>query len=1117
MGLRRIHASIAMQVPRRLHVWSTACALLVIIYFINGSSSFKSLHRKDKTPYFTPTTQRIEINEAIPIGTRFYQMRAVGLSLDSQNSLSYKIIGVTAVDKTGVPVPLHDTRMPVIHQFFAIERITGELVVHSKVNRDVAAEVSLNISVADVSPSLPVPQVSFDNLIITITDFNDNPPTFGAPWTPEKPEISVSIMEEQPVGTVLINLLATDVDSDISHYEIRPPSPFFEISRETGVITIKRVIDYEALVKHSPLELDLRTPKLPNQLRVNVLAFDSGVPQLSAMAVVHVTVLNINDNEPVFNQTAYHTSIHENPAPGTFVAQVKATDGDLGRFGKITYSILSVSGDAGNNEFTGIKDYFVISNDTGVIRVGPNAKIDREAGPRKLTIQVGASDESPEDSGSGKRRTISVPFYVTVQDVNDNSPKFTQREYQATTVGHADGTSTNVPVIQVHANDGDEGIFGLVSYSILSGNINEVFNMDSKTGLISVSKPPADVNPEVLEYRLQVESRDEQGLGPFSDRATVVISIIRVNRHKPKFLFPSQPSIGFYENQKIGSKVVRVQAFDEDSGNNGVVKFSFKVNGAENVQETEEFSIDPESGLIVSKKVLDREERDRYDLVLVAQDYLAQPQSFETLQQLSILIKDVDDNKPEFSRIIRYVFAIAENEPRGTLIGKVSASDKDFEDENRRIFYHIIDGNIDNRFFLEKTTGNLYANTSFDREEIESYELVIKAAPKENLTQDSHFDEDMKKANIKDRSYNSDDLSLAFVVVKIKDVNDNKPSFSKPIFRTTVSFKADIGSTVTRVAGNDPDFGVNSSLAYSIRSIDLYRKGYDLPDSPVRPIPSPFAFSDASGEDGEIKCLQLVSQYPIGSRFVLAVDATEKSPPFRSTSAKVHLWIHDPSKLIKITVKLKPEFVYQQKDHLEDVLSSVTEYRVIITEIKYHYNYLENRVMKDWSDLYTFVIDDRTYSEVAPQRVIAKLDSSQKLHRERPIQIEQISLASSPSSANTLAVTQDMDSTSILFFSLVGLICIGFVTMGIAFCCLKSWYHQKLIEDARKAAAKARAMSIKERESRESILRMSHINRLNGDEDGASLVTAVDNPNNGSNKSNNSYEKRQQTTRSPTV
>ena len=52
--------------------------------------------------------------------------------------------------------------------------------------------------------------------------------------------------------------------------------------------------------------------------------------------------------------------------------------------------------------------------------------------------------------------------------------------------------------------------------------------------------------------------------------------------------------------------MVRVQAFDEDPGYNGLVKCSFKVNGS-NVQETAEFKIDPDSGLITTKKSLDAE------------------------------------------------------------------------------------------------------------------------------------------------------------------------------------------------------------------------------------------------------------------------------------------------------------------------------------------------------------------------------------------------------------------------------------------------------------------------------------------------------------------------------
>jgi hypothetical protein len=1080
--------------------------LLLIICLLTISIKCNSL-----SIIFAPATQRAEISEDVQVGTRFHQMRLWLPEQQSPTTLSFRIVSVSAIDQKGVPISPADPRMPVISNFFAIERITGEVIVHTKINRDIAAVVSLNVSVADVS--LNPPQVIFGTLVITITDYNDHPPSFGLPWTPEKPEIAVSIQEEQPVGTVLLNLIASDQDSDISHYEISPPSQYFAINNETGVVTIKQVIDYETIVNESPVELDFRTPKMPNQIRFNVIAYDSGVPQLSAMAVVHVTVININDNEPVFNQSSYRAVIKENTAAGTFVAQVKAIDADYGKYGKITYNIVSISGneiDAHN-----VKDFFTVSNDTGIIRVGPGAVIDRETGPRKLTVQVGATDDADADAEGRAKRMIFVPVYITVEDVNDNAPKFLKREYQATTLGHADGPSVRVPVIQVSATDEDEGEFGQVTYKITDGNLNGVFEIDSKSGLISVQKPPIDVNPETSEYDLKIEARDELGFGPFADETRVKVKIIQVNRHKPKFLFPSQPTIDFYENQKAGTKVLTVQAFDEDQGSNGVVRFAFQVDGIGNTLETDEFLINPDSGLIVSKKPLDRESQDRYHLVLVAKDYLGEPQSFETLQQLTILIRDVDDNKPEFTRTPAseetYVFSISENQNRGSVVGQVTAIDRDHEEENRRIYYHILDGNMDGLFYLDKQSGFLYANVSFDREQQDLYELVIKASPDPNLT---HYviPEDADNGNvieqsgrggpvsIRERSYNSEDLSLAYVIVRIKDVNDNKPIFKKAVYRTGISFSADIDSPAARVLAYDPDAGINGSLSYQIRSIDLYRKGYDAPDSPVRPIPSPFGFAP---DDYEVRTLQLMSQYPIGSRFVLLIEAKEKSTPFRTAQTKLNIWIYDPAKLIRITIKLKPEIVNQRRDEIEEILSLATDNRVIMTEMKHHYDHRDNRIIKDWSDVNILVVDERTYSEVAPQRVIAKLDSSLRLHSERPIQIEKIALASA-----AIVIDDDYDSTTLIFFALVSLICVGFVTMGIAFCCLKSWYHQKLLNDTRKAAAKAKALSIKEREAaRESILRLSEIRSTAGDHDGGNDRKTLT-------KSN---DKRSQSARSPTM
>lgn len=1048
-------------------------------------------------PYFTPTTQRTQINENIEVGSRFYRMKAYDPDTESETSLSYKIVGVEGIDRDGQPMDQSHPRISIVNNFFAVERITGDLLVHTKINRDVAAVVSLNISVTDVSSTTgSKPQVAYGNLIITIIDHNDHPPIFGKPWSIERPELSVTTLEEQPIGTVLMNLIATDQDSDISHYEIHPASAYFEVGSKSGVITIKKVIDYETIVKESPPELDLRTPKLPNQLRFQVLAYDSGIPQLSCMSIIHVNVVNINDNEPIFNQSSYRASIKENIASGAFVAQVKAVDADVGKYGKISYSIISVSGYGGDDEDS-IKSYFIISNDTGVIRVGPFAKIDRENGPQKLTLQVAASDDiNGSNNSGGPRRMISVPIYISIEDVNDNKPKFSQREYDATTLGHADGSSTRIPVIQITASDPDDGINGQVSYKIISGNINGVFEIDSISGLISVSKAPLDINPDVTEYKLIVEARDENGLGPYSDESVVKVKVIQVNRHKPKFLFPSTPFIEFYENQKPGTKVVRIQAYDEDSGHNGIVKFSFKINGSKNTQETDDFKIDPDTGLIITKKSLDRESVAKYELVLSAADFMAEPQSFETLQQLTIYIKDLDDNKPKFSRKYpssahslepTYIFSVYENQPRGSFVGKIQATDDDLDEDHSRIYYHIIDGNLDPLFHLDKLTGILYANTSFDRETQDTYELIVKSSPKESLSyyvrspddHDSSNHDSTRDINIRDRSYNPDDLSLAYLLIRINDVNDNKPIYPKNIYRSGISFKADIGTIVSNLKAIDTDFGINSSLTYTLSSIDLYRKGYDTLDSPVRPIPSPFRYTD----EGEIEATQLMSQYPIGSRFVLNLEAKEKSPPHRMAHTKHHIWIFDPQKLIKITVKIRPDVVNNKSDEIESIISSATDYRAIIHEIKYHYDQRKGKLFKEWSDLYVLVVDERSFSEVHPARVISKLDSNEDLHKRdnNAIMIEQISLASTSSSSSSIYLDNydELDFTTIVFFSLILLMSIGFVSMGVSYCCLKSWYQQKLLKESVKAVNKAKILAMKEREAalsgfRDSTLGLHH-------------------------------------------
>lgn len=214
---------------------------------------------------------------------------------------------------------------------------------------------------------------------------------------------------------------------------------------------------------------------------------------------------------------------------------MQASDADFGKYGKISYSIVSVSGS--ETEADMVKSYFTISNETGVIRVASGAKIDRELGPKQLTLQVAASDDAGPDAQQPSYaphektpRMISVPIYITVEDVNDNPPKFTQREYEATTLGHADGNAAKVAVIQLSAHDPDSGINGQVAYFIKSGNIGGVFEIEQETGLIYVIKSPIETNSDRNEYKLIVEARDQLGSGPYTDEAVVRVKVIQVRQ-----------------------------------------------------------------------------------------------------------------------------------------------------------------------------------------------------------------------------------------------------------------------------------------------------------------------------------------------------------------------------------------------------------------------------------------------------------------------------------------------------------------------------------------------------------------------------------------------------------
>ncbi|XP_046393425.1 cadherin-87A-like [Ischnura elegans] len=940
------------------------------------------LNSNDKMPYFKPATQKAEVSEDAQPGTVFYTLVAEDPDVNSTDALNYAISEpITAFDKDGKQI--HDIEK--VKEFFIVNPLNGKVSVAQQLRREIASVVRLTVMVRDVSA--PTVQEGRGTLAITVIDVNDSPPSFPHPWTPENPMLPpVSLPEELPVGTVVASYEATDQDSKISRYALEPPSEYFDIDESTGIVKTKKRIDYE----------EVKT------LNFSVIAYDSGVPQFSATANVLVNVVNVNDMDPVFSEPEYHATINENSPLGTLVITVNATDGDDGDFGKVKYSLL------GEHQ----EDFTIL--ESGEIQVQNSGVLDRENTP-ELVIQVVASDEAPVEA----RRSITVPVRIKLLDMNDNPPVFNEHLYQASILENIP-LSPPTPIKQVQAQDADEGINSLVMYSIIFGNEGGLFRIDPLSGIVY---PARSLLGQGGQYHLTVQGRDKNGTGEYADTVNVNITVLDVNQNKPIFIMPESgnATVEVPENAGLANYLVMtVKARDSDPGENGRISYHLKV-GNENTQETNEFVISADTGELRTKIILDREVKSKYELVLVAQDH-GSPISYETLRFLTILLVDSDDNKPEFpmdETTMPYRFKVPENEYRDWPIGRVVAIDRD-EGKYAKIYYYIIAGNEEGLFYIDRTEGILYANTTFDREKRDSYDVYIKASndPVYNIyaPENEYFPGAGERES-----------SVAHVHVTVQDKNDNAPVFDRSDYYAGINAMANINEFVAKLRAVDPDKGENGSITFLILTSNLYRYGSNVSSGSV--VPSPFNITS----DGRLVTANYVTEYN-QDRFVLDVVARETAPPERETHAKVHIWIYEPEQLIRVILSRPPEEVNQEKDEIVSELSNATQSQVVIDDIRYHVD-SSGQIRRDWCDMYLHVVDGKTQNIAPIPDVLKVIDAKYDFLKDKyaGFAIENVVPA-------FVGIREEsFDPALAALIALVIVLFVGLITFLVVCCCLRHW------------------------------------------------------------------------------
>ncbi|XP_074114366.1 cadherin 87A [Cotesia typhae] len=928
-------------------------------------------NNNNKPPNFEPTTQRAEVTEDSPVGTVFTSLKAKDPDSSTANALRYSISEpITAIDKNGQLV----TNSTVFKDFFAVDPKTGQVSVVRPLDREVAATVSLNVVVTDTSAK--VLQQGIGTLVVTIIDVNHEAPEFLKPWTRENPQYIIEMQEEQPTGAIVGAFTATDADSNIAGYAIEPPSSYFNIDNVTGIVRTSQVIDYE----------ETKT------LDLNVVAYDSGFPQLSSTAKVTVNVINVNDQDPKFEKESYQVSVKENSPPGTHVTVVKAVDADEGVFGKVSYSLI---GEHASD--------FNIGHDTGEITVGSATVLDREE-TSEMTITVMANDGAPLNS----RRSTTTQVVISLEDVNDNKPIFTQHSYRASV---AENLPVNPPatILQVHAEDPDEGLNGDVWYKIVSGNENGSFSLNPETGFLY---PAVMLVGRAGSYRIEVEARDGAGHGPHSDRAFVDIRVIPVNQHKPEFIMPELPNatVEVPENAGVPNYLVMtVRAVDNDPGENGRISYHLKV-GNRNVQENEEFSIDPETGELRAKIILDREVKNKFELVLVAADH-GSPTFYETLRLLTILLVDTNDNVPQFYD--DYHFQVPENRPKDYIVGQVTAEDKD-EGRHARVYYYIEAGNEDRSFYIDKSDGTIYTNKSFDRELRDKYMLTILAANDPDIY-------------IGDSSKFTNDYGHVNVTIKILDENDNPPEFERSDYYAGINSMANVNDMVAKLTATDRDLGDNGTLHYYVASANLYKYGSDKPSGSI--VPSPFNVS----QDGKLVTSGYMAEYN-QDRFIVEVIAKEAASPEHYAMARVHVWVFEPSQLIRVILSRPPQEVNRQRDEIVAELSNATQSRVVVDEIRYHVD-SSGHIRHEWCDMYLHVVDPKTQTITLVPQVLKAIDAKYDVLKEyySGFAIENVV------PAYGAVQEESFDPALAALIALLVVLLVGAITVTVVCCCLRHW------------------------------------------------------------------------------
>ncbi|XP_016155011.1 PREDICTED: protocadherin-15 isoform X2 [Ficedula albicollis] len=463
-------------------------------------------------------------------------------------------------------------------------RITsnGSIYTAVKLNREVRDYYELIVEATDGAVD---PRRSTLTLAIKVLDIDDNSPVFtNASYT-------VCVPENLPPGTVFLQLEAKDVDlgADVN-YQIRTEEArqYFSLNKHTGELSLRKSLDYESFSDTEAAFTFL------------VEAFDSKGTMPPGLATVTVRVKDMNDYSPVFSQKLYRGMVAPDAVKGTVITTVSAEDQDPPGTpaSRVRYKVDVV-------QFPYSASIFDVEENSG--RVVTRVNLNEEPSTVFKLVVIAFDDGDPV-----KFNTTTVEITVLQPSV---IPRFTQDEYRPPPVSESAPRGTVVTVVTAAA------LNQTVVYSIVSGNEEDVFAINNRTGVISLKKPLDYESVQSYELRVQADSlqvvRSNQRVPSKSNTAKVFVEVKDENDHAP--VFTKKMYIGgVSEDARMFSSVLKVKADDKDTGNYSAMQYRLIIPPIKDGKEG--FVIEAYTGLIKTAMMFKNMRRSYFKFQVIATD-----------------------------------------------------------------------------------------------------------------------------------------------------------------------------------------------------------------------------------------------------------------------------------------------------------------------------------------------------------------------------------------------------------------------------------------------------------------------------------------------------------------